>query len=55
MSQLQKETCIITGNLHVFCGQQDVSLGVEGVDLALIFFMQDQSKGILILKLPYVY
>lgn len=37
-SQLQKETSIITGSLHLFCGQQDVNLGVEDVDPALIFF-----------------
>lgn len=37
-SQLQRETWNVTSNLHLFCGQQDVNLGVEGVNLALFFF-----------------
>lgn len=33
----------ISGNLQLFCGQQDVNLGVEGVNLTLIFFMYIES------------
>lgn len=38
-SQLQRETWNVTSNPHLFCGQQDVNLGVEGVNLALFFFL----------------